>query len=405
MISVAEARNIVLEHTSILEKELIDITEALSRVSAEDIFSDTNIPPFDNSAMDGYAVASAALKGASNDNPALLTLEGELPAGYTTQKAVEGNKTIKIMTGAPIPDGADAVVPLEFTCQEGLKVKIFREAKKWDNIRFAGEDVRKGQLVIPARTTLGPSEIGVLAALNINNVNVIKLPEVSILSTGDELVGPAGELLPGKIRDINSYTLYAQVLKHGGQPRRLGIVKDTKEAIKARLKEAETCNIIIISGGVSVGQYDYVKDALGDLGMEEKFWKVAMKPGKPVLFGVVGQKLVFGLPGNPVSAMIAFDQFILPAIYKMQGKGEKPWRIIRAVTEEDLDKKTGFFHFIRGKTVLRDGIVHVKPVEQQSSGAISSMVSANCLIMMPENISQIRKGDKVSVQIIGNLGD
>ncbi|HWQ77453.1 MAG TPA: gephyrin-like molybdotransferase Glp [Anaerovoracaceae bacterium] len=404
MIRAEEARKLILEHTSVLESEALHILECLDRVSAEDIYATENLPPFHNSAMDGYAVIASALKGASVDSPVTLQIVGKLPAGYTTDKKLTESDAIKIMTGAPVPEGADAVIQIEATRQEGEQVKIFRGLKKWQNIRFAGEDVKKGQLVIPKGKLLGASDIGMLAALNIGRAAVIRTPSVSLLSTGDELADIGEELLPGKIRTISNYSLYAQLVKHGAIPENLGIAIDTKEEIRRKLEEGRDCDILITAGGVSVGDYDHVRSVLTSMGMKEIFWRVAVKPGKPVLFGILGKTLVFGLPGNPVSSMVALNQFVLPAVYKMQGKSRMPWKEMEAIMEGDFEKKkNGLRYFLRARASLRDGAIYVKPLDNQSSGSFSSMIFSNCLLIIPEEVSKIQDGEKVLIQVMDEI--
>lgn len=405
MVGVEEARNIILKNTNELNYEIIEISSALNRVLSEDIYAAENIPPFNNSAMDGYAVVSSMLKGSSYKHPSTLRIIGNLPAGYTSENIINEDMAMKIMTGAPVPEGADAVVPIEFTKVEGNVVKISKEAIKWENIRFAGEDVKKGQLVISRGKVIRPAEIGMLAALNIDSVKVAKTPKISILATGDEIVNLGEELLPGKIRNINSYSLYAQVLKHGCNPMDLGIARDSREEIREKLEMGKDSDILIISGGVSVGDYDHVKNVLNEMGMEEKFWRIAIKPGKPVLFGVMGNTLVFGLPGNPVSSMVAFEQFVLPAIYRMQGRKKKTWNEVNAILEGNIEKKSGLMYFLRGKTVLKNGRIYVKPTDSQSSGAFSSMVLADCLIVIPKGVKEVKSGDEVLIQITDEIGE
>lgn len=405
MLKVEEARLVVLENTRVLETENVDIISSLGRTLAEDIYSNENIPPFNNSAMDGYAVVSSILKGSSQEKPSILKIAASIAAGHTADVIIEEGSAVKIMTGAPVPEGVDAVVPVEFTKAEGNLVKIFREAVKLENIRFAGEDIKQGQLVFSKGKFIRPAEMGMLAALNLNNVTVVRKPVVSILATGDELADIGEELLPGKIRNINSYSLFAKVLKHGCNPISLGTVRDVKTELRQRLESVQNSDILIISGGVSAGDYDYVKTVLTDMGMEEKFWKVAMKPGKPVLFGKLKNTLVFGLPGNPVSSMVAFDQFVLPAIYKLQGRKKKPWTELKAVYEGKFKKDAGLMHFIRGKTCLRNGSIFVLPTGLQSSGIYSSMVLADCLIIVPENVTELKNGDEVIIQVIDEIGE
>lgn len=405
MLRLEEARSIILENTKPLESETVDFKSALNRILAGDIYSNHDIPSFNNSAMDGYAVVCSSLKGCSKDKSVSLRVECKIAAGHSFKAEVLDYTAVKIMTGAVVPEGADAVVPVEFTEEENNIVKIFKEPSKWDNIRFAGEDIKKGQLVIKSGTKIRPEEIGMLSALNIKNIDVRKKPQISILATGDELAKAEEELSKGKIRNINSFSLYAEALKHQCVPYDFGIAKDNKEELIEKLRKAKDCDILIISGGVSVGDYDYVKRSLKALGMEELFWKVSIKPGKPVLFGILKNTLVFGLPGNPVSALVTFRQFVLPAIYKMQGRSGKPWIELKAVLEDSIKKEKGFVHFLRGKTSIKDGRLFVRKTSQQSSGIFSSMINSDCLIIVPEEVNEIKNGEEVMIQITDEIGE
>ncbi len=400
MFGIEQAREVVLDSVVGLASEVVDITSSLNRILACDVYSDIDLPNFNNSAMDGYAVISYDLKGASSEQPILLEVIGEIPAGYTYSGKLANGKAIKIMTGAPIPEGTDAVVPIEYTDTEGALVKVFRSIKKKENIRYKGEDVARGTIVIAKGKKLSPVDIGMLAAQNIREVSVVRLPRVSILATGDEVVDIGEEIAPGKIRDINSYSLYANVIKYGGLPSRLGVAKDNRDAIYRSIEEGLNSDILVISGGVSVGDYDFVKEVLIEKGVSIKFWKVAIKPGKPILFGVKGNTLIYGLPGNPVSTLVTFREFVLPAMCKMQGRVSKPIIELYAVLERDISITPGRRHFIMGRICYREGSYFTKPVGNQSSGAINSMLQSNCLIVVPEDIAELKSGEKVLVQLL-----
>lgn len=400
MLRIEEAKEIVLNSVVKVDSEVVDITSSLNRILACDIYSDIDLPVFDNSAMDGYAVISSELKGASSEQPVCLEIVGEIPAGYTYCGRLKNGSAIKIMTGAPIPEGADAVVPIEYTKAEGKLVKVFRGVKEKENIRYKGEDVTRGKVVIAKGKKLSPVDIGMLAAQNLHTVSVAKAPSVSILATGDEIIDIGEELSPGKIRDINSYSLYASVIKYGGIPVRLGIAKDNKDAICKSIEKGLNSDILLISGGVSVGDYDFVKEVLIEKGVNIKFWKVAIKPGKPTLFGVKGNTLVFGLPGNPISTLVTFREFVLPAMFKMQGRIDNPVVERYAVLESDISVKSGQRHYIMGRICYRDGTYFTKPVGIQSSGALNSMLQSNCLIVVPEDTAQIKSGERVLVQLL-----
>ncbi len=400
MLEIEQARDVVLENVVKIDSEVVDITSSLNRILACDIYSDIDLPTFSNSAMDGYAIISSDLKGASIDQPICLEVIGEIPAGHTYSGILMNGKAIKIMTGAPIPEGADAVVPIEYTKAEGALVKVFRSVKEKQNIRYKGEDLASGKLVIAKGKKLSPADIGMLAAQNLRTVSVSKLPSVSILSTGDEVIDVGEELSPGKIRDINSYCLYANALKYGGIPISLGIANDNKAAIIKSIENGLNSDILVISGGVSVGDYDFVKEVLIEKGVSIKFWKVAIKPGKPILFGVKGNTLVFGLPGNPISALVTFREFVLPAMCKMQGRVDNPIKEQYAVLERDISINTGRRHYIMGNICYRGGAYFTKPVGIQSSGALNSLLQSNCLIVIPGDTPQIKSGEQVLVQLL-----
>ena len=401
MIKVAAALRIVLGGIKILDSEAIELTDALGRVLAEDIHSDSNIPGFDNSAMDGYAVKSVDLKGASKNNPKVLEIIDELKAGDIPKKILKNNQAIRIMTGAVMPKGADSVVMVEDTQRgEKNKVKIFKETEIGENIRKAGEDVKKGELVIPCGTLLKSAHIGLLASLGKAKVKVTRKPKVAILATGDEIVDVKEKLKPGKIRSSNTYALYAQILKSGGIPKNLGIAKDRPLELEKKIKLGLDCDIILTSGGVSVGDYDLVKVILAKIGTNIKFWKIAMRPGKPLVFGTFNDKLVFGLPGNPVSSMVSFEIFVRPAILKMLGQKNDERKEVEAVVGEDIKKKPGFRYFLRANTSWKQGMYWTKTTGPQGSGILKSMALANSLIILPEDKHFIKKGTRIRVRFL-----
>jgi len=400
MISVEEALKLILSTTPILGMEKVDIITALGRVIGEDIYSPSDIPPFDNSAMDGYAVKSEDTKGASKNHPAVLTVIEDLPAGYVAKGKIKKGEAIRIMTGAPLPQGVDSVVMVEDTEASGDKVKIFNEAETNQHIRKAGEDVKKGELVIPQGTVLRPAAIGMLASLKRSFVSVYQRPLVSILCTGDELVDVDGELKAGQIVSSNSYTLASQVNECGGIPLLLGIARDRKDELEQKFREGLRADVIISSAGVSVGDYDLVKGVLQDLGMEMKFWKVAMRPGQPLAFGTIGGKPTFGLPGNPVSSMVSFEQFVRPYLLKMQGHTRIFRPVIEAIWQEEFVKKTERKYLVRCIVIKKEGTYIASSTGEQGSGILKSMVLANGLAIFPEEKEVIRAGEKVKVQLL-----
>lgn len=405
MISVEEALSIILSQIKVMGTERVDITSSLGRVIAEDIYARRDNPPWDNSAMDGYAVRFEDIKGAAKENPAVLRVIEDLPAGYVAKKAVGKGEAVRIMTGAPVPKGADTVVMVEDTEKEGERARIFRETPLGENIRKAGEDIKAGELVVPRGTTIRPAEVGIIATCGRAFVSVYQRPRVAVVSTGDELVDVDEEIFEGKILSSNSYTLSSMAAECGADAFQLGIAKDTREALKEKLQQALHADVIITSGGVSEGDFDFVKDVLKELGSEMKFWKVAMKPGKPLAFGTIGGKPAFGLPGNPVSCMVCFEQFARPSLLKMMGHKRIYRPVVQAVLKEEIKKKPGRKHFIRSFVKFEESRYTVTTTGDQGSGILKSMVAANGLLIFPEELSVLKAGETVNVQLIDRSFD
>ncbi len=415
MIKVGKALGSVLGSVRVLDSKKVELRASLDKVLAENVYAGSDIPPFPNSAMDGYALIASDTEGVSSTHPRRLRVVEDLKAGYVATRSLDEGEAIRIMTGAPLPQGADAVIMVEDTKKvqslklkvaserEGHKdefVEILREVKPGENVRWAGEDLRKGALVIEKGKVIGPAEIGLLASLGMDKVETIRVPKIAILATGDELIEVDKALVPGKIRSSNSYTLYGQVLRCGGIPVDLGIVRDAREEIRTKIESGLGCDMLLTSGGVSVGDYDLVKDVLAELGTEMKFWKVAMKPGKPLAFGLIRGKPVFGLPGNPVSCMIIFEQFVRPAILKMSGRTRLNRPEVLAVLRENIKKKPGRKHFLRAWVELEDGQYRAKTTGPQGSGILRSMSLANGLMIIPEDAGEVKAGEKVRVQLL-----
>jgi len=400
MIRVEEAIKVILESVKSLSSEIIGVTESLGRVLAEDVYSQCNIPGFDYSAMDGYAVRSVDTRGASPGSPKKLKVVAELKAGDLPSVGIKNGEAIKIMTGATIPEGADAVIMVENTSSKGDSVAILKEVEEGENIRRVGEDVKEGELVIQKGTLLKEAHVGMLAALGISKVRVTRRPRIAILATGDEVINIEEELKPGKVRNANAYSLSGQVLRWGGIPVDMGIARDEVGQLRAKLEASLENDLILTSGGVSMGEYDLVRDVLIEMGMDVKFWKVAIRPGKPVLFGVLRGKPVFGLPGNPVSSMVSFEVFVRPAILKMLDQRDEEIREVEAILEEDIKKKEGLRAFLRAKTRWEKGAYYTRTTGPQGSGILSSMVLANSLIILPEDKAVVRKGERVCVRFL-----
>ncbi len=400
MITVEQALETILAQIRVLGTERVAILASRGRVLAEDIVSGLDVPPLDNSSMDGYAVRASDVAGAASERPVTLKVIGDLPAGYLATEPLLPGQALRIMTGAPVPEGADTVIMQENTSSQGSTVTILQGEKAGTNIRRSGEDIKKGALLFPSGTLVRPAHIGIMASIKRAMVSVYQRPRVAILSTGDELVDIDGELGPGKIVTSNSYSLMSLVAEAGGIPIMLGIAKDTKDALRERLIEGLHADIIISSGGVSVGDYDFVKDVLQELGADMKFWKVLMRPGQPLAFGVIDGRPAFGLPGNPVSAMVSFEQFVRPAMRKMSGH-KKLFRLLtEAVALEDVQARPGRKLFVRCRLTRIDGVWKATTTGEQGSGILMSMAEASGLMAVPENVEKIKAGDRVQVQVL-----
>ena len=398
MLSVEDVQERILAGIFAKETETTPILDAGGRVLAEDIIADMSVPPWDNSAMDGFAVQAADIEKAGPSSPVILRVIGNLPAGTAPDRAVGSGEAIRIMTGAPVPPGADTVVRFEDTRSDGDSVEILEAIPMGKNVRRAGEDVQQGELVLRAGMLLRPQEIGMLAVAGRQSVAVIQRPTVALLATGDEVVDAGEPVPPGKIRNINSYTNAAQVRRHGGIPMMLGIVPDDAERIRSTIRRAiaDGADILVTSGGVSVGDYDFVKQILAEEG-EVEFWWINMKPGKPMAFGRIGGIPFFGLPGNPVSAMISFELFVRPAIGKMQGREPRPTRSVRARLLDPIPRKDNRRHYLRVRLTAAGDGWEATLTGSQGSGILSSLVEADGLAVIPESKSSLEAGTEVEV--------
>jgi len=400
VISVEQALAAILSNVGPLGAERLAITNCLGRVLAEDIVAPFNVPPFDNSAMDGYAVLHRDISAASPDHPVTLPVAGDLPAGAASAGTLTPGTAVRIMTGAAVPGGADTVVMQEDTVARDGSVTVLKPPAKGANIRCAGEDIRAGEILFRNGTTLRPGHIGTMASIKRAVVSVYQQVRVAIVSTGDELVDIDQELTSGKIVTSNSYSLAALVRDGGGLPVVLEIARDTREALSNRLQEALRADMVITSGGVSVGDYDFVKAVLQELGLDMKFWKVAMRPGQPLAFGTIGRTPVFGLPGNPVSAMVSFEQFVRPALRKMSGCTALYRRTLKAVARDRVAARPGRIFFVRCVVREENGVFYAATTGEQGSGILMSMARANGLMIVPDTARGIAPGDTVNVQIL-----
>ncbi len=415
MISVEDARTRILAFVDRLEPEQAPVIEALGQVLAEDVVAGFDIPPLDNTAMDGYAVRAADTDGASEADPRQLTVIADLAAGYVLETAVEEGTAVRIMTGAPIPPGADAIVPFEETDEtlrepgqaptRGDTVGVFKAARQGANIRNRGEDIRTDAVALEAGRVVRASEIGVLSSIGRTEVTVYRRPQVAILSTGDEIVTPGGERRAGQIYDANAHSVAALVRAFGGEPRLLGIARDTVEDLTKKIHAGLDADMIVTSAGVSRGDFDVVKDVLAREGGID-FWTVRMKPGKPLAFGAFeapdGRRVPhLGLPGNPVSSMVAFELFGRPAIFKMLGRAGWERPIVKAITRDRVVNTDGRRFYARCVvTKGDDGRYYADLTGPQGSGILTSMSAANGLTVIPEDLPRAEPGDEIDVMMI-----
>jgi len=393
MISIAEAQRSILEHIKPLETEKVSIFQGLNRVTPEDHVAPWNIPAADNSAMDGFAFARATLGDQG------LRVTGFLPAGEMDLTPVKAGEAIRIMTGAPIPPGCDTVVPMEDVEQDGQWIRFPSSVRAGSHVRLKGEDIRTGHVVIPAGSLLRPQEIGMLSAMGTTALAVYRRARVAVLATGDELLEPGATPSPGKIINSNSYSLAAQVLDVGGDPVLLGIAPDTLDSTCEKIKAGLNADMLVITGGVSIGDRDFVKEAIEALGGSVTFWKVNMKPGKPLAFARLQGKPVFALAGNPVGAMVAFELFVRPSILKSMGHRRLFRPMVKALLNEPASNQGERPHLVRGLVSLRDDRYRVSTTGNQSSGRLSSMIQGNGLIRLAPETSYAA-GEEVEVLLL-----
>ena len=407
MISVEEALDRILSRVSVLGDERVPLLAALHRVLGETVTAGLDIPPWPNSSMDGYAVRSADTVGATSERPARLTLGGRVPAGGVAERALRAGEAFRIFTGAPLPEGADSIIPQEDVTADGGTVVIGRLVPPGECVRSRGEDMRAGDSVLERGRVLGPAEIGLLATLGHQPVRVVRRPVVGILSTGDELVDLPGALGPGQIPNSNTYALMAQVLEAGGEPVSLGIARDRLDDIVERLSWGLGCDLLVSSAGVSVGEHDLVKAALGRLGAEQHLWLVNMRPGKPVTFGTIpagakGALPVFGLPGNPVSAMVTFELFVRPAILRVGGHARLSRPMISARALLPIPNPGRRRGYLRVTVTRGDGGFGARLTGEQGSGILRSMVAADGLAIVPGDTT-VGRGEDVRVMLLREL--
>ncbi len=411
LLNVDEAVARILDAIHFLGIEHVPLLDALGRVLAAPLVADLSLPPFANSSMDGFAVRAADLASASPAQPVTLRVVADIPAGAAPTHTISLGEAARIMTGAPLPSGADAVVPVEQTDQSWRsgdnaplpdQVAVNASVSVGDSVRPVGEDIAAGETVLEAGTIIGAPELGVLAALGQAQIAVTRRPRVALLSSGDELVGVDEPLAPGKIRNTNSYTLFGLIRAYGGVPIIIPTAHDTLDDVRRRFREAlsHQPDLILSSAGVSVGAFDVVRAVVEELG-EIGFWRVNLRPGKPLAFGNLGGIPFFGLPGNPVSAMVTFDVFVRPALLKMSGSPDAQPTVeatLRAALKSD-----GRRSYIRVKLSREAGEIIADTTGTQSSGALMSMVRADGLLIIPEGVTEAHAGDKFAVRLLRNF--
>jgi molybdopterin molybdotransferase len=401
MIQVSEAREIILRNVHLLGTEVVDLDGCLSRVLAEPLTARRNVPPKDNSAMDGFAMTAAVTAAASDNEPVCLPVVRTIRAGDKAGGPIGKDEAVRIMTGAPLPEGPDAVVPVEETYTEAENLYLTKPVKPGDHIRKAGEDISMEDEVLPVGRSLRPADIGLIASQGIAQLKVFRRPEVAILATGDEVVSLGEIPHEAQIYSSNSHALSALVRECGAIPRQLGIARDDPDHLAVMIVEGLASDVLVTTGGISMGDYDYLKDVFGVTGVQVLFWKVAQKPGKPMTFGLQANKPVFALPGNPVSATLSFELYVRPALRKMMGNTRLFRPTVKAVLEEDVHKKRGRRNFIRGIVECKnDGVLYAHTTGEQGSGILRSMSAANGIIILPEDTNGAKAGENVEVYLI-----
>jgi molybdopterin molybdotransferase len=400
MLAVEEAQQQVLAEVAVLGTENVAFTDAAGRVLREDVLSSHDVPQDDNTAMDGYAVRADDIANA----PVQLRVIEDLPAGTVATKKLEPGTAIRIMTGALLPENADTIAHVEITDAGSDVVTVHSALKKGTNVRYRGEDMKAGDIVLRAGQPLGAAEIGVLAGVQKTIIRVGRRPVVAIISTGDEIVEVDQPRPFGKVVNSNSYSLAALVRDAGAVPRMIGIVEDTLAATMAAIESAAQSDFIISTGGVSVGAYDYVKDALDASGAETKFWQVAMKPGKPVVLSRVRDRLYFGLPGNPVSCMVSFHLFVAPSLRKAMGQtADLLPPVVRTRVSAALKSRGDRRNYLRVRVVAENGELVSHPMASQGSGVSTSMVQANGLAIADTGVTRIEAGSIVDTVLLGKI--
>jgi molybdopterin molybdotransferase len=404
MTSVREAIELIIRDVAALPVEELPLLDALGRGLAEDVVSPIDLPAWTNSAMDGYAVRAEDVRGATREAPRRLRVTREIPAGSFPTGPLAAGEAARIFTGAPIPEGADGVIRQEDTEREGDTVVVLLDRDAGRNLRFPGEDLRRGATVLTSGTSLGPAQLGVLASMAMKTVRVHRTPRVAIIASGDEIaeLDEAEAILAGrKIASSNSYTLHALVRRTGAIPVPIGIARDTLASVREHFERAVAqADLVVSTAGVSVGEHDFVRDALAELGASLTFWRVRMRPGAPLGFARVRGVPWIGLPGNPVSTMVCFELYVRPAVRKMQGHRSLFRRTARVVTAERVRTAGRLTHFLRAVVEESGGRYLARLTGPQGSGILTSMAAANALLIVPEDRNEVAEGETLTAILL-----
>jgi molybdopterin molybdotransferase len=393
--SYDEARKIILERVSPLGSELVPALDAVGRVLAEGFAAPWDFPAWDNSAMDGYAIRAEDARA-----PGTLRLSAYIPAGAAGSQPLVPGTAAKILTGAPLPAGADAIVPFEEAVERDGAVAIPAPVRQGAHVRRRGEDIRAGEGILPAGTILGPPEVSLLASCSRLSVSVFRRARVAILSTGDELVEPGEALAPGKIYDSNGLAVAAAVKQIGADPALLGIARDDRQSLRTLLAEGLRADALVTTAGVSMGDRDLVRQVLDELEVRQVFWKIDIKPGRPTAFALRGSTPVFSLPGNPVSTLLTFEQFVRPALLRMMGHVKVFRPLVAATFQDEIPRRPGRVSFIRVRLERRGSELLAWSAGKQDTGILKTMIRADGIAVIPAERGDLRPGSAVEVQVL-----
>lgn len=405
-IPLEEAQNLLLEKAILPGESSVPLMDALGRILSRDIVAQDNVPCFDRSPLDGYALLAKDTEGANPADPVCLKVLEEIAAGYVASCKITSGTAIKVMTGAPLPEGADVVVKYEEVERKKGIVSIFKPLKSRDNVVYAGEDVKKGEVLAGRGSVVSPALIGLLAGMGIASVPVYHRVKAAILSTGDELIGIDESLRPGKIYDSNRHTLQARCLELGVEPVMLGNVADRQDQVAERIQEGlKQADVVITTGGVSVGDYDVVQDAFKEAGADILFWKVDIKPGSPILAATKEQKILVGLSGSPVAAFITFELLVIPLLKKLMGQRKYLYSRIQGTLVDGFNKSSEQRRFLRARLLEQGGSTLIRLTGIQNNSALKSMLKCNLFVDVPGGSGPLKPGDTVLAHIIGNIND